>query len=162
MRLMSRLLSSFFVFTGVLVILSSLSVDWLFELYAPTDRFGNRISLIENQRKGEQLSRELAISKERINAKDVAVDALLDGEISLFEAAACFRSLHNDARTWHNALCPRPAFDDGESWCRLVIDWAAVTVHCSYSDSQSLVVRQRLEAELQEEKQRQGAVRLPD
>ncbi|HTU20863.1 MAG TPA: hypothetical protein VMG10_22615 [Gemmataceae bacterium] len=162
MNALSRLLSGFLVFTAALLIVISLSVDWLLEQYAPVDSFGNRISLFEAQRKSEQLSREIAASMERIRTKETVVGAVINGEMSLFEAAACFRSLHEDIRTWHDPLYPRPELDDGEKWCRQVINWVATRSRRGPTASQAMAAHQRLEEELREEMQRHGWVKLPD
>jgi hypothetical protein len=162
MNVMSRLLSGLFVFTALLLTLTSLSVDWLIELYEPTDPFGNRISLIESHRKSEQLSREIALSMERIRAKEKGIQGLLDGQKTLFEVASLFRSLHQDPQTWHDPRHPRPEFEDGESWCRQVIVWVETRLHSRVPSSQGIAVRQQLEAELQKERQRHGKVSLPD
>ena len=162
MNSMSRLLSCFFVFTAVLLTFTSLSADWLMELYSPTDQFGNRFSFAEAQRKSEQLSRELAISIERIRTKESVVDALLNGEMTLLEAAAAFRSIHERPQSWHDPLCARPQRDDGESWCRQVIHWVEMRVSLGHSPSLATTERERLEAELQEQMDCDGKVRLPD
>lgn len=162
MNVMSRLLSGLFVFAALLLTLTSLSVDWLIELYSPTDRFGNRISIIENQRKSEQLSHEIALSMQRIRAKENATRAVINGQTTLIEAASLFRSLHEDPRTWHDPLHPRPEFDDGESWCRHVILWVDTRLQREAPSSQGAAVRQRLKAELQKELQRHGRVTLPN
>ena len=162
MNVMSRLLSGLFVLTALLLSLTSFSVDWILELYTPTDQFGNRISLFENQRKSEQLSREIAISMERIESKETVVEACINGEMSLCEAAADFRALHRDSRSWRDPLRPMPEFDDGESWCREVIHWAKLRIRFGRSESQADAVAQRLEEELQEEMDCEGRVSLPD
>ena len=162
MNVMSRLLSGFFVCSALLLTLTSLSVDWLIEVYAPIDQSGNYFSLFEAQRKSEQLTREIAISLERIRSKEKVVDALLNGEMTLFEAAASFRSLHQDARTWYDPRCAPPAFDDGESWCRQVINWAELQLRHGHSASLAIAERECLEAELQEEMDCDGKVSLPD
>jgi hypothetical protein len=162
MTLMSRLLSGLFLLTALLLALTSFSIDWLLELYAPTDAYGNRISLLESQRKEEQLSRELASTYQRIRCKDRIIDELQAGEITLIEAASGFRALHTDPRTWHHPQLPLPAHDDGVSWSRLVIEWNTTAEWAKRSMGQSKNLRQRLETELQEQLDYFGNVTLPD
>jgi hypothetical protein len=162
MNLMNCMLSGLFVLTALLLTFFSLSAEWLLELYTPTDPFGNCISLLESQRQGEQLSHETQLVVERIHLKDAAVEKLLRGEMTLIEAAAWFRSLHDDTRTWRHPFYPRPEHDDGESWCREVINWAETKMHAEHWASHADAMRQRLEAELQEQLECYGTVILPD
>lgn len=159
---MSRLLSGFLLFGALLLGLASLSAEWLVEQCAPLDRFGNRISLLEEQRKGERLSRELHETLERIRTKETIIAELASGEMSLFEAAAWFRALYEDVGTWPNPCRPLPAYDEGEGWCRAVIAYAEIHLQDKQSPSQAGTVRQRLEAVLQEQLERHGAVKLPN
>lgn len=162
MKLMSSLLSGLLVLTALLIAFTSFVLDEMVELYAPIGLDGNRISLLENQRKGELLSREAEITYRRIRSKAQIVEALRSGEISLSEAAGGFRALHEDPRSWHNPLYPRPVHDDGLSWCREVIEWATSTVCVERSYTEAESMRQHLEAELQEQLDYLGSVTLPD
>ena len=162
MEFISRLLSGLFVLSALLLTLTSLSVDWVLELYAPMDQYGNRVSLLDLQRKTEQLSNEMAIAMDRIIRKEAVVHACMDGDMTLCEAAARFRTLHEDPRSWHHPSRPRPEFDDGESWCREVLKWAEIRVHFQRSDSQAHAVLERLETELEAQMECEGEVFLPD
>lgn len=162
MNLMSRLLSGLFVAVAVLLGFTSFSIDWLLELYAPTDRYGNSISFLENQRRGEMLSREMEATYQRLCSKDRIIEALRTGEMTLCEAAAAFRSLHREPQTWHDPCRPRPAHEDGVSWCRLVIEWGTITVGINRSMGESKIFRQRLEAELQDQMDYFGTMTLPE
>jgi hypothetical protein len=162
MNLISCLLSGFFITTAVLLGFTSFSIDWLLELYAPTDPYGNPISFLENQRRGEMLSREVKATYQRLCSKDRIIEALRTGEMPLCEAAAAFRSLHEDSQTWHHPFRLRPAHDDGVGWCCLVIEWGTSTIGANRSMGESKIFRQRLEAELQEQMDYFGTVTLPE
>jgi hypothetical protein len=62
------------------------------------------------------------------------------------------------ARKWNL----RPGYDDGERWCRLVIEWTEKHVRFRYSPNRAEVVCRRLERELREHLQRHGTVKLPE
>jgi hypothetical protein len=162
MDFMSRLLSGLFLFTALLLTLASFSAEWLFEFCAITDQHGNHVSLSDLQRKGDRMTRDVQISLDRLGSKETAVGALIRGEMSLLEAAALFRSLYEDPKAWHHPLLPRPSREDGESWCRVVIEWTESKLRDEQSASQASAVRQRLEAELQSELASHGTVKLPE
>jgi hypothetical protein len=162
MDFMSRMLSGLFIFAALLLTLASLSAEWLFEVCLLTDQHGNRVSVFDLQRKGDQITREVQTSIERLDVKDKAVGALIRGKMTLLEAAALFRSLYEDPKSWHDLRCPRPRREDGENWCRVVIEWTASKLHDEQPSSQTDAVRQRLEAELQRELASHGTVKLPD
>lgn len=162
MNFMSRMLSGFFVVTCLLLTFTSLSAEWLFELGPMTDRFGNRISLLELQRKDEQMSRELHMSIEHLRYKDTVAEALHRGKITLIDAAAMFRSLYEDPKAWHHPRRPRPGREDGEIWCREVIDWTETKVRLEQSPCHADALRRSLEAELQQQLTYHGTVKLPD
>ncbi|SRR5579883_451434 len=162
MDFMSRMLSGLFLFTALLLTLASFSVEWLFENCAITDQHGNRVSVFDLQHKGDQITREVQTSLERLHSKETVVGALIRGEKTLLEAAAVFRSLYDDPKSWHYPLLSRPSREDGESWCRVVIEWTESKLHDEQSSSRADAVRQRLEAELQRELASQGTVKLPD
>jgi hypothetical protein len=158
---MSRSLLGLFILGIPLLGVASLSPEWLIDVCAPTFH-GERVSLFEERRRDEQLARERQAVTERLHIKGMVLEELLSGELTLFEAAAEFRSLDEAPRAWHNLDYPRPGHDDGERWCRLVIDWAEVDVRFSYSPTRADVVCRRLERELREHLQRHGTVKLPD
>ena len=162
MDFMSRMLSGLVVFAVLLLTLASLSAEWLFEFCIITDQQGSRVSVSDLQRKGDRIMRDVQTSLDRLHSKDAVADVLIRGDTTLFEAAAFFRSLHEDAMSWHNPLLQRPRRDDGESWCRIVIAWTESKLRDEKSASQADVVRQRLEAELQRELATHGAVKLPE
>lgn len=162
MVLTSRLLSSLTVLIALLLTFASLPSESLLDLWYTTDQFGNRISLLEAQRRGEQLSREVQATVARLAIKDRIAEALRSDKMTLIEAAACFRSLYEDPKSWHHPHRPCPSHDDGESWCREVIEWVYRSVRIEQSPDRASTMRQRLEEELQEELEYNGVVTLPD
>ena len=84
-----------------------------------------------------------------LQRKQQAVTALIAGRISLFEAAARFRSSQSSVAR----------VGDVESTCRSVIGW----VHLALSErpEKAEAVSARLEAELQTHLERFGSSRLP-
>lgn len=162
MSLMSRMLSGFFVVSALLLTLASLSAEWVFEACTVTDSTGQRFSLLDAHRQGEQLTRELQATMERTNTKEKIADMVAGGEMSLIEAAAWFRSLHEKRTSWDNLLRPSPGQDEGEGWCRIAIDYVDNKVRFEKSPSRADALRQRLEAELQEHIDCHGVVALSD
>jgi hypothetical protein len=161
MNLINRMLGNFLLLTALLVTCASLSVDWLLGPGAWTNSLSDCIALIEAQYKGEQLTRESRSVIERLQLKMKVVEALKRGEITLLDAAACFCALHEDPRSWCNTDHPRPERDDGEGWCREVINWTERYMSGDYSPDQVAALRRRLEAELQEQLECNGDVTLP-
>jgi hypothetical protein len=162
MNLASRVLISFFVLIAVLLTCTSLSRERLFDLCTYTDQFGNRISLFEVLRNSEQLNREVRSTIEFTCSKGQIVEDLLSGERTLIETAIRFRALYEDARNWHDPDRPRPAPEDGESWCREVIEWAVAKTWHEQSPSQAEALRQRLEEELQDYLEYRSVATLAD
>jgi|GEM_PF-3459212 hypothetical protein len=162
MKLMSRMLNSFLVLIALLLTCASLTTGWLFEPGVWSDSFSNYIRLLEAQRKGEQLERETQSTRKRLQAKVRVAEALKNGEMTLIDAAACFCALHTDPRSWHHPQRPRPERTDGEGWCREVIEWTERYTRHDHSSSQVDALRQRLEAELQEQLECYGTVTLPE
>ncbi len=161
MSFTSRLFSGFLLFAALLAILASMSIERLAEWYAPRDSFGNRISLLAEQRKRERLERALQATQERENNKEIVVEELINGEMNLFEAAAWFRLIHEAPQSWPDPCHPRPRHDDGERWCRLVINYTSNRVRYEQSASQADVLRQRWETALHEQLDHHGGVKLP-
>lgn len=162
MNLVSRLLSGLFVLTALVLVLASFSADRLLQMCIPVDQYGNRLSLLEIQRQGQELSREFASFSQRFGAKQRAMKLLIAGEMTLSEAATEFRSINENAPTWYHPFRPRPKYDDGAGWCREVIEWSMNQVRVAESPHETEALRQRLEAELQEQMDVYGNVTLPD
>jgi hypothetical protein len=162
MSIMSRMLGSFLLLTTLLLTCINISAHWLFEGDSPADWFDECVSLVEAQRRGEQLSRQAQLTAERLRIKDEIVEALRKGQMTLIDAAAYFRSLHEDPKSWRYPNDPWPGPKEGESWCRVVIEWTDRYLSCQQSPGQTNALRQRLEAELQEQLKAHGAVTLPE
>lgn len=162
MSLISRMLSGFFVVSALLLTLASLSAEWVFEACTVTDSTGRRISLLDAHRQGEQLTRELQATLERTNTKEKIADMVIGDEMSLIEAAAWFRSLHDKRTSWDYLLRPGSGQNEGEGWCRIAIDYVDNKVRFEQSPSRADALRQRLEAELKEHLDCHGGVELPD
>lgn len=161
MDFMSRLLNGFLLFTALAVSFVNLSAERLGEWWAPKDHFGDRHSLTAVRQKGEQLERERRAIRERNHSTEKIVEEMINGEMSLFEAAALFRSLHETPQLWRDPLRPCPRHDEGERWCHLVIDYADNKVRIEQSPRQADDLRHRLEAALQEQRDHHGGVKLP-
>jgi hypothetical protein len=150
------------VFVAVLVGFSALSRAWLKDSFPPTDPLDGAVAEPEEQPKSEQISSGVQVLMERGRVKDRVVGELLAGKITLLEAAAWFRSLYEEPGSWPNPRSPRPRRDEGERWCRLVIDWAVAKTAHDKSAREARAARQRLEDELQEHLHYQRTVVLPD
>jgi hypothetical protein len=161
MTFLSRTHPGLFILAILLLCFGGLTPKRLVELCNPTF-LGERISLFEELHKGERLSREAQAENERSRIRGMVLEELIAGETTLFGAASWFRALYEEPQAWHNPDYPRPGHDDGERWCRLVIDWAQKHVRYIHSPDRAEVVCRGLERELREHQQRHGTVKLPD
>lgn len=162
MNLMSRILGFLLSITALLLTFSSLFADRFLEQWTVTDQYGNRVALIDLQRRGEQMARGCQTTLERARCKDIIAESLCQGKMTVVEAAAAFRSLYEDPQSWHHPHRPRPDHEDGATWCHQVIEWTVMKVSLEQSSSQADAVRQRLERELQEQLADGGSIKLPD
>lgn len=162
MGLSSRLLTGFFVGSALLLTFASLSAEWVLEATTVTDVTGQRISLWEAYRQGQRLSRAVQETRERTAAKERIADMVAGNEITLIEAAAWFRALHRTPHSWNNIICPPPGKQEGKEWCHKVITYVEMKTRSEQSASQAEFVRQRLQADLQEQLERHGTIELPD
>lgn len=162
MYVTSRMLGSICVLAALLLTSISLPADWLVKVGVRIGQFGDIQSLLDEQSKGQKLASEARFSYERVFAKGRIAEALLNREMSLIDAAACFRALHEDLRSWHHPLRARPEYQDGEAWCREVIEWSENYISNDLSTGQAEVLRRRLETELQAHLIRHGSVTLPE
>lgn len=161
MDLISGALRGFVVFTALLTCVS-LSIDSLLKGGFLSDSLGDCITLLEAQSKSERITREAKTTNRRVQAKAKIAEALQNGDMRLIDAAAYFRSLHEDPKSWHHPRRPRPDPRDIVGWCREVIAWTVNYTSPDLSPDQTAALRQRLEAELQEQLERSGAVTLPE
>jgi hypothetical protein len=161
MNLVNRMLHGFVVFAALMLICISLSADWLFERGALADRFHDCLTLLEAQSKHKQLAMEARSAFERIEVKSRIAEALRNGEMALIDAAAYYRSLHEDPKSWRCLFYSRPEPTDAEGWCRVVIDWTVRNSNGQHPPSQVESLQQRLEAELQDLLKSHGTLTLP-
>jgi hypothetical protein len=161
MSFMNRMLRGIFVFTALFLTCISLTADWLLERGALSDSFDNCISLIEAQRKGEEFQRETQVTHKRLQVKSRIAEALTNGEMRLIDAAAFFRAQHEDPMSWHHPFRRRPDLEDGEGWCREVIEWTVRYASAQESPSKADELRHRLQKDLQKLVDRNGTLALP-
>ncbi len=102
------------------------------------------------------------ITVQRVHAKEQVIQALISGELGLFEAAAWFRELslsppeHPDEH-WRNL----PGGCEGEKLSRQVLCWVRIGLEDTMPASQLQAKMQELEAELKAHIARHGKVILP-
>jgi hypothetical protein len=157
MNFLSQLLRSFIILTVLLLTLTSLSANWLFERGFRTDWLNDCLIILEAQRKEELDLREREVSVNRVFVKAKVAEALRKGEMKLIEAAAVFRYLHEERKSWHALNRPLPDSQDAEAWCREAMEWTEQYLHSDRSPSESHAFRQRFEPELREVRKRHPA-----
>jgi hypothetical protein len=108
-----------------------------------------------------ELERRCQVFMRRGAAKDQAVRAMLAGRLTLGQAAARFRAIEREQPV---TQCPARAAngpEDGERLCRDIIDrarhWVAENL-----PAEAASVAARLEAELEQLRRLDGAIRLPE
>ena len=108
-----------------------------------------------------ELQRETERDIGRVTAKAGAVQDVLEGRLTLWQAAALFRALEVDAPERNRQLIARhvPAATDEERCCREVIAWVIVVEEREPDGGRG--VARRLAAELQDALRR-GRLSLPD
>jgi hypothetical protein len=161
MNFISRMLRGFVVMTTLGLTCIGFSANWLFDGGVLSESFENCIKLLEAQSRNEQLARETQITIERVQNKGRIAEALKNGEMKLIDAAAYYIRLHEDPKSWRHPFHPRPDRQDIVGWCREVIEWTEKYTSSDSSPRKSEALRQRLETELQEQLERQSAVKLP-
>jgi hypothetical protein len=110
----------------------------------------------------EPPNEEVLIVTQRFKAKRRVIEALLEGNLGLFEAAAWFHDLNSSppahpAEGWQRL----PGRCDGEKLCRQVIGWARVHLQDVMPASQVMARLQEMEDELNAHIARHGKVVLP-
>ncbi len=148
MNLISQMLRSFILLSALLLTVISLSANWLFERGSLNDWLNDCVILLEAHHKADQLVRESEISLNRVCVKANIAKALTEGEMKLIDAAALFRSLHEDPKSWHDPNRPLPDPKDAEAWCREVIEWTERYMQPGQSHKESRELHQRLAMEL--------------
>jgi hypothetical protein len=98
----------------------------------------------------------------RITAKGEVIRMLVDGRVTLGEAAAWFRTLNRPSTTGgRDCAADFPGASAEERLCRQAIAWAKSKARAS-SASREEAVGRRLEAEFAGLQARDGGVRLPE
>lgn len=94
-----------------------------------------------------------------IQAKRQVVRHLIDGQVSILTAAACFRAAEREEGLAFDGCLGLSMSADAESFCRSLIGW----VHLTLADrpEQAEEVSDRLESELRAAIERDGRVVLP-
>lgn len=162
MNVTGRALNGFFFLTALLLMFTNLPAEQLSELCALTDSKGDRITLREARRKADYLTRVTRAINERECCKLKIAEALSNGQLPLVDAAACYRSLYEESDSWSNLNRSCPQHDDGESWCREVIEWAERDALFDQLSDRSDDLCRRLKEELKEQLECNGAVVLPE
>lgn len=151
MSLTRHMLNSGLLLIALLLTYSSFVADKLFELCKAMDVFVDDVSLLDLRHKDEQMTQQSRIALERMRSKDRIAESLILGDLPLAEAAALFRSLYDDSKSWCHPDRPRPGHEDSATWCREVMDWTVNKVRIERSPSQADALQQRLEEEFQEQ-----------
>lgn len=119
-------------------------------------------SLRRERQRAERLARDDDVALRRVLAKNRVTVELIEGRLTLLQAAAWFRHLNGETggtpvRSGDN----RPEETEGEHFCRLVLGWARNELK-SRPESPAREVFARLEGELAAELARgRGKVELP-
>ncbi|HKB02943.1 MAG TPA: hypothetical protein VKD90_12030 [Gemmataceae bacterium] len=115
----------------------------------------------DNSPTGKDLDRRTQIYLHRITVKERAVRDLLAARLTLLQAAARFRDVEEEHPITGKPHCAASAPADGERWCRRVMEqaigWVAANLPAQAAD-----VAARLEAELEQHREPDGTIRLPD
>ncbi len=160
MELINQMFRIFLILAALLLTCLSLSADWLFGGGSLANWLDDCVLIIEAQDRAKQLSHQAQLSADRVSSKGEIAEALKNGQMTLLEAAAYFRWLHEDLQSWHHPFRPRPELNDGASWCREVIEWTDRYTSTQPTANQPSALRQRLEAELQEVLKKQDRLTL--
>jgi hypothetical protein len=111
----------------------------------------------ETQRRAEMARRNLILIR-RHAAKEKVVKAVLEGRMSLLQAARLFQDLdENPADCRNDYRSFFPGRSDGEKLCRQVLEWTQSQM-VDAPPSQAAAVLERLQAELQENMDRNGGL----
>lgn len=163
MNTLTRFFVCAIVASGLLAGAASISPEWfasanldfwsLPELHA---------SISQAQLRRAELAAEGQRVGERLELKQEAITALLDGRLSLFEAATRFRAanqLHSESMDSLRRIVPGRS--EEEKVCRQVINWAVAAATHQDSPTEGEKVSARLEAELAQHLAQNGRVILP-
>jgi hypothetical protein len=115
---------------------------------------------VEEQR-AEALRRLHDIARRRLAAKEQVIRRLLDGQLTLLEAAAWFGYVSDNPPDCPERCCVQRNDSRGEKLCRQVIGWAGTKARERMSWSEAAEIVRSLEAELNDHLARHGTVKLP-
>jgi hypothetical protein len=97
------------------------------------------------------VTEEVRLAQMRISGRDAVADLLLDGELTLPEAAAWFRQINDSTpEAGRNFRLGWPGASDGEKACRQVISWVHTRALGRHGRSQADAVAAWLQRELDE------------
>jgi hypothetical protein len=116
---------------------------------------------VETRRREEQLDQQLRAIHARITAKGEAAWGLIEGRLTLLEAAARFREANEATGDRFGAYWRWADRPEGERLCRQVIEWVDAELRTAGAPVGDRVLVGRLEAELAEHLGRYGTVELP-
>jgi hypothetical protein len=159
---MARLLLTLLLLLGTLAVLGGVRPHWAERLGLGGISLAELRTILEAQRRSAEVLQKEAVVRRRLLGKFAITRDLLDGRLTLFQAAARFREL--EALTSEYIYYPRtlyPGATDEERLCRQVIVWAHNEAMC-ITPSQAASLVERLEAELHEHICQHGTVRLPE
>ena len=118
--------------------------------------------MAEAEQRFEELQAERESVLTLIDRKTAIVEALIDGRVSLLEAAARVRSFYaaRPEHLWdYLILASCPGESEDERWCWHVLLYAKAQLP-DRPDREAILAR--LKAEFQNERDQHGSIRLPD
>lgn len=149
---------------GFFVGVSFAEVDWMAPLRLDWRQGVEVAQAHQNESiRGEVIARQLAISRQRLKAKEEVVYRTVDGELTLFEAAAWFRFLNenpSDCQEAYRETCLGKS--DEEKLCRQVISWVGESLRHRGLASRAEQETRRLEQILAQHLGKSGTVKLPE
>lgn len=160
MTILTRCALTVLSLLGALTLLGGVRPQWASALGLEWGDLPGLVKLlVEEHRRGENMSHYSTIVARRVFGKDEITKDLVAGHLTLLEATARFRKLEGETREY---IChPRGIYrgdTDEERLCRQVINWAAQEASDSVRDE---LVR-KLEGELREHlRDHNGRVELP-
>jgi hypothetical protein len=139
---------------GLVALCAVVASSWA---WLPHQRDGNPVSVLVMPP-----PEEVRLAQARITARNEVADLLLDGELTLLEAAAFFRQINDfapEARLPFRSIWPGAS--DGEKACRQVISWVHTRALDRHGLSQADVAAGWLGRELDEMLAQGDLVELP-
>jgi hypothetical protein len=146
----------------LLAVLAGARTHWLDSLAATWAALSEaRQALHREHERGRRLAAQDGLPPQRLALKTEAARRLIAGELTLAEAAARFRRVHDQPGAGRDYFRERyPSLSAEEAACRQVIEWVWVELNHTSPGRARETVR-RLEAELQAQLECEGKVELP-